>query len=88
MKELKKYVKNRARPEGCIAESYVANEYVRYCTKTAQQMDKETFRSGPVGKATRKVLGHKDFWAAHTTVLLNTKEVLPYIEYVTNYSFS
>ena len=61
MKELKKYVKNRARPEGCIAESYVSNEYVRYCTKSVHQTDKDTNRSGPVGKATRIVLGHKDF---------------------------
>jgi septum formation topological specificity factor MinE len=28
----KKYVRNRARPEGCIAEGYVANEYSNFCS--------------------------------------------------------
>ena len=29
---LKKYVKNKARPEGSIAEAYVTNEAINYCS--------------------------------------------------------
>ncbi|XP_073137536.1 uncharacterized protein [Henckelia pumila] len=32
MKTLKEYVKNRARPEGCIAECYLAEERMRFCS--------------------------------------------------------
>ncbi|XP_042404675.1 uncharacterized protein LOC121994831 [Zingiber officinale] len=32
MKILKGYVKNRARPEGCIAECYLAEERMRFCS--------------------------------------------------------
>ena len=32
MMVLKGYVRNRARPEGCIAESYLADECVRFCS--------------------------------------------------------
>lgn len=49
MKELKKYVKNRARPEGCIAKNYLANEYVKFCNRSFR-ID-EGGRGGPVGKA-------------------------------------
>lgn len=33
MKVLKGYVRNRYRPEGCIAESYVAEEAVEFCSE-------------------------------------------------------
>ncbi|XP_062104463.1 uncharacterized protein LOC133815665 [Humulus lupulus] len=33
MKSLKDYVKNRARPEGCIAECYLADECVSFCNE-------------------------------------------------------
>src|SRR4051812_24144266 len=33
MKILKGYVKNRSRPEGCIAERYVVEEAVEFCTE-------------------------------------------------------
>jgi len=29
---LKRYVRNRARPEGSIAEAYIANEYLTFCS--------------------------------------------------------
>ncbi|KAI5348822.1 hypothetical protein L3X38_001709 [Prunus dulcis] len=33
MKVLKGYVQNRTRPEGCIAERYIAEEAVEFCTQ-------------------------------------------------------
>ena len=33
MKPLKEYVRNRARPEGSIAEGYVVNEALTFCSK-------------------------------------------------------
>ena len=33
MKVLKNFVKNTARPEGCIAESYLAEECIKFCSK-------------------------------------------------------
>ena len=32
MKVLKVYVRNRARPEGCIAKGYLAYECVNFCS--------------------------------------------------------
>ena len=33
MKILNDYVRNLARPEGCIAESYLADECMRFCSE-------------------------------------------------------
>ena len=33
MKVLKDFVRNPARPEGCIAESYLAEECIRFCSE-------------------------------------------------------
>ena len=33
MKVLKDFVRNPARPEGCIAESYLAEECIRFCNE-------------------------------------------------------
>ena len=32
MKKLKGYVRNKARPEGCIGECYLAEECMRFCS--------------------------------------------------------
>ncbi|KAL5825999.1 hypothetical protein ACOSQ3_017835 [Xanthoceras sorbifolium] len=37
MKVLKGYVKNRTRPEGCIAERYLSEEYTLFCSKYFKQ---------------------------------------------------
>ncbi|CAL9013230.1 unnamed protein product, partial [Prunus brigantina] len=37
MKELKGYVKNRSKPEGCIAEKYLAEECSRFCSGYMKQ---------------------------------------------------
>jgi ABC-type branched-subunit amino acid transport system ATPase component len=82
MKELKKYVRNRARPEGCIAECYIANEYVKFCKNSDGTSGRSISNSGPVGKSTVINLNTVDYWAAHNTVLFNTEQVTPYIQYV------
>ena len=33
MKVLKDFVRNPARPEGCIAESYLAEKCIRFCSE-------------------------------------------------------
>ena len=38
MKKLKCYVRNKARPEGCIAEGYVAEEALTFCSMYLQDV--------------------------------------------------
>ncbi|KAK9206706.1 hypothetical protein WN943_016985 [Citrus x changshan-huyou] len=39
MKKLKGYVRNRNRPEGCIAEAYIAEEAVEFCSEYLSGVD-------------------------------------------------
>ncbi|RVW89710.1 hypothetical protein CK203_047225 [Vitis vinifera] len=39
MKVLKGYVRNRNRPEGCIAECYIAEEAIEFCTEYLSNVD-------------------------------------------------
>lgn len=95
MKVLKGYVLNRARPEGCIAERYLADECLMFCSGYVKQaveigvrhtrnedFENETILEG------RPISGGKDIRVpndmleiAHRYVLLNSAEVEPYIEY-------
>ncbi|KAL6272516.1 hypothetical protein ACE6H2_023208 [Prunus campanulata] len=87
MKVLKGYVQNRTRPEGCIAERYIAEEGVEFCTDhlsdvstvgvpSSQNMGVSKPLSGcTVGLVDMDLLNQ-----AHLYVLENTEEVLPYIE--------
>ncbi|XP_074361841.1 uncharacterized protein LOC141702039 [Apium graveolens] len=85
-KILKSYVRNRFYPEGCIAEGYLKEESVEFCTgffsessRTAGlQKDDDKF-SGPVGRVTMKSVAEKERDEAHLVVLLNNPEVEPYI---------
>ena len=46
----KGYVRNRARPEGFIAEAYIATEALSFCSKyieTADQLSKEVGEDNP-----------------------------------------
>ena len=46
----KGYVRNRARPEGSIAEAYIATEVLTFCSKyieTAVQLSKEVGEDNP-----------------------------------------
>lgn len=94
MKVLKGYVRNRARPEGCIAENYLADECVRFCSmylkKPAEigvpqsrneEFEDETILGGrPISKGKPITLSDDLLKIAHRYVLFNNSEVEPYIE--------
>ncbi|CAL9000170.1 unnamed protein product [Prunus brigantina] len=83
---------NRTRPEGCIAERYIAEEAVEFCTEHDKHLsDVSTVGvpssqkmgvSKPLSGCTVSVVDQDLLNQAHLYVLENTEEVLPYIEYV------
>jgi hypothetical protein len=85
-KILKSYVRNRFYPEGCIAEGYLKEESIEFCTefysessRTAGLRKDEDNNSGPIGGVTMKSVPEKERDEAHLTVLLNNTEVEPYV---------
>ncbi|XP_059668758.1 uncharacterized protein LOC132313832 [Cornus florida] len=92
MKVYKGYVRNRARPNGCIAEGYLANECVKFCSEHIKQASKigvrhsqnedfegETTIDGrPISKGILKVMLNDMLQIAHRYVLFNNAEVEPY----------
>lgn len=94
MKILKGYVKNQARPEGCIAERYVAEECMKYCSgyikdalqigerKNRNEVEQNDFilEGRPISKGKPTTVDEEVINAAHRYVLFNTEEVEPYIE--------
>ena len=93
MKVLKNYVRNRHRPEGCIAESYIVEEAIEFCSDFLSGVD-------PVGLGIDRLDASLDnlsfgrplsagvsfkpeqdlLYQAHRYVLANTIDVQPYIE--------
>ncbi|KAI5328207.1 hypothetical protein L3X38_027604 [Prunus dulcis] len=69
MKVLKGYVQNRTRPEGCIAERYIAEEAVEFCTQHLSNVS-------TVGVNSSQKMGVSKPLSGCT----NTEEILPYIE--------
>ncbi|KAI5343052.1 hypothetical protein L3X38_010928 [Prunus dulcis] len=69
MKVLKGYVQNRTRPEGCIAERYIAEEAEEFCTQHLSDVS-------TVGVPSSQKMGVSKPLSGCT----NTEEVLPYIE--------
>ncbi|CAL2277764.1 unnamed protein product [Prunus armeniaca] len=87
MKVLKGYVQNRTRPEGCIAERYIAEEAVEFCTEHLSDVSTVGVPSSqnmgvskPLSGCTVSVVDRDLLNQAHLYVLENTEEVLPYIE--------
>ncbi|KAK9902302.1 hypothetical protein M0R45_001762 [Rubus argutus] len=94
MKVLKDYVKNRAKPEGSIAENYLADECLRFCgrymkqvavvsnkRKRNERVEDETIVEGStLSKGCLIQLSDSLHKAVHLCVLLNSEEVVPYIE--------
>lgn len=94
MKVLKGYVKNRAAPEGSIAENYLADECVRFCgrymkhssvfsskRKRNDVVDDDTIIEGSTLLKGRSVkLSDELHKAVHLCVLNNSQEIVPYIE--------
>ncbi|RVX18397.1 hypothetical protein CK203_006331 [Vitis vinifera] len=89
MKVLKGYVRNRNRPEGCIAECYIAEEAIEFCTEylsnvdaigipVSANIDQKVGAPIPGGQV---VTIDSNLWLhAHHYVLENTTIVQPYIE--------
>ncbi|KAK9071565.1 hypothetical protein SSX86_007993 [Deinandra increscens subsp. villosa] len=90
MKTLKGYVRNHHRPEACIAECYVAEEALKFCSNYFKNMTSignphervdERIRTGkPLSRATIDFVEPKLLDQAHLYVLRNTAVVEPYIE--------
>lgn len=92
MKVLKGYVKNPARPEGCIAERYITEEFMRYCSGYLEQAAEigirhsgnEAFQTDSphigrlVNKRTHVTLSNEMLKSTHRYVLFNTKKVEDY----------
>lgn len=94
MKTLKDYVRNNARPEGCIAESYLAEECMRFCgdflKKSIHVEEKEVrnddfaneviLEGRPISGSTSITLSDREKTIAHLAVLMNTAVLDPYLE--------
>nr|XP_017233155.1 PREDICTED: uncharacterized protein LOC108207204 [Daucus carota subsp. sativus] len=85
-KVLKSYVRNRYYPEGCIAESYLGEESVEFCSEFVRQsfmtagLPKDKGKlSGPLSGVMVKSVDEKERDEAHLHVLQNNSEVYPYI---------
>ncbi|XP_073309921.1 uncharacterized protein [Primulina huaijiensis] len=79
MKTLKGFVKNRARPEGCIAECYLAEERMIFCSAYIKKAS--TIVEGRlISKGKEKILEDHVLQAAHRYVLFKTAEVEPYLQ--------
>ncbi|CAL2247759.1 unnamed protein product [Prunus armeniaca] len=89
MKVLKGYVQNHTRPEGCIAERYIAKEAVEFCTEHLSEVNtvgvpssQKMGVSKPLSSCAVSLVDRDLLNQAYLFVLENTEEVLPYIEYV------
>ena len=90
MKVLKGYVRNHNRPEGCIAECYIAEEALEFCTEYLSGMDaigipssmKDEWKCGKplLGGRAITIHDYKLVEQAHHYVLQNTTIVQPFIE--------
>ena len=90
MKIYKGSVRNRNRPEGCIVESYIAEEAVEFCSDYVRDADTigvpKQLHDHDGGIGGSKVITDADveeIMRAHRVVLENTESVQPYIRYST-----
>jgi hypothetical protein len=86
MKIYKGSVRNRNRPEGCIVESYIAEEAIEFCSTYVRDADTigvpKQLHDVDGGIGDSKLLKQadaKDLSLGHRNVLENTVEVQPYI---------
>ena len=94
MKVLKGYVRNRARPEGCIAECYLADECMQFCSTYIPQAanigDKHNrnedlvygnvVEGHPIFAGTVMTMTSDMLCIAHRYILFNSAEVEPYVK--------
>ncbi|KAI3871840.1 hypothetical protein MKW92_003364, partial [Papaver armeniacum] len=82
---LKKYVRNKAQPEGSIAEGYLADECVTFLARYLKDIESRTNRppryvdDTPIGKAKRFALTGEQQKKMHDYILSNDDDVAPYI---------
>jgi len=94
MKVLKDFVRNTARPEGCIAEAYLAEECMRFCsdflkktTNAEEEIERNTdyencsiLEGRPISAATSITLTENEKNIAHLAVIHNMAQLDPYVE--------
>ncbi|XP_073154053.1 uncharacterized protein [Henckelia pumila] len=88
MKILKGYVRNHNRPEGCIAECYIAEEAVEFCSDYMSSVhtigipsrDQQVQITRPLSSSVVHATCHDELHQAHIYVLENDVNVDPYIE--------
>ncbi|CAL8073341.1 unnamed protein product [Prunus armeniaca] len=85
MKVLNGYVQNRNHPEGCIAERYIAEEAVEFCTENLSDVStvgvpssQKMGLSKPLSGCTVSLVDRDLLNQAHLYVLENTEEVTVY----------
>lgn len=89
LKYLKGYVRNKNRPEGCIAECYIVEEAIEFCTEYLPNVDpigipiartNNIETEGPLPGGRLIDIDRDEWKQAHHYVLRNTQAVQPYIE--------
>lgn len=94
MKVLKDFVRNPARPEGCIAECYLAEECIQFCseflkksTNVQEKLDRNIdfenssiLEGRPISASSSVTLSEMDKKIAHLAVIQNMAVVEPYVE--------
>ena len=96
MKVLKGYVWNPNRPKGCIAQCYIAEEAIEFCSEflvdlesvgvpsirnaTTNVGDNGIYDGKTIGRGTVVEIDDFSWEQAHRYVLQNTEDVQPYIE--------
>lgn len=87
---LKKYVRNRSHPEGSIAEGYLAEECLTFCTRYLHDVDTKLTRpirnyegdltGRHLGKGKLFLLDNIEWEQAHRYVLANSNAIAPFRE--------
>ena len=86
---LKSYVRNRARPEGSIAEGYLVEECMTFCTRYLDDIESklnrpsrncESGENHPLGEQERFTLTDIQKKQTHRYILFNTDAVLQFRE--------
>lgn len=82
---LKSYVRNRAHPEASIAEGYIAEECLIFCSRYLESV--ETVFNRPIrnvddatGAMLNIQLDSTEWVQAHRYVLFNSNEIIPFRE--------
>ena len=87
---LKKYVRNRARPEGSIAKGYVTEEVIEFCVDYVDELcpivvpvsrhEGRLIGKGTLGRKSVNASDHATLRKAHLTILQQSTLVVSYME--------